>query len=183
MISINLLPIRDILRRKNLRQEVYFILLGFGALLFLFLTVEIFQINAIAGLQEEEKRITQERKQYEVILNDIKKMEEEKKTLLTRIDVINKLKRSSSLTVHVLDEIAIHTPPGRMWLKKLSQSDSQLTLEGMAMDDQTIAKYMDELEGSAYIHDVKLVSSAMEQYAERNLKTFVLSARVETPEN
>ncbi|NLE02341.1 MAG: PilN domain-containing protein, partial [Fibrobacter sp.] len=163
--------------------EIYFILLGFGALLTLFLAVEIFQINAIAGLKKEAKSIAQEKKQYDAILNDIKKMEEEKKTLLTRIDVINKLKQSSSLTVHVLDEIATYTPQGRMWLKKLSQSENQLSIEGMAMDDQTIAKYMDELEGSAYIHDVKLVSSAMEQYAERNLKTFVLSAQVRTPEN
>lgn len=181
MIHINLLPVRDILRRKNIRKEIYAILLGFGTLLVLFIIIEIFQVATISNLKEEEVKINKEKEQYTAILNDIKKMEEEKKTLLTRIDVINKLRQASSLTVHVLDEIATSTPMARMWLKNLSQAGSQFTIGGMALDDQTIAKYMDDLEGSAYIQNVNLVSSSMELYADRNLKAFTISAQVAMP--
>lgn len=152
-----------------------------GVLVFLLAGIEIFQISSISGLKEEEAKITAEKQQYVAILNDIKKIEEEKKTLLTRVDVINQLKQSSSLTVHALDEIANFTPIGRMWLKNLSQTESQLSIGGIALDDQTIAKYLDDLESSKYIQKVSLVSSAMEMYADRSLKAFSISAQVVMP--
>jgi len=181
MIHINLLPVRDIIRRKRLRKQLLLSLLAFIGLLCLFLIIELWQLNSIQKLKEEEKRLIAEKQQYAKVLEEIKKMEEEKKLLLTRIEVINLLKQSSSLTVHVLDEIAKFTPPSRMWLKSLSQAENQLTLTGMALDDQTIAKYMEELEGSMYINNVSLTSSAMEIYAERNLKLFKISAQVAVP--
>ena len=156
-------------------------MLAFIGILCFFLIIEFWQLNSIKKLKEEERKLIAEKQQYTKVLEEIKKMEEEKKLLLTRIDVINLLKQSSSLTVRVLDEIAKFTPPSRMWLKSLSQAGNQLTLTGMALDDQTIAKYMEELEGSMYINNVSLTSSAMEIYAERNLKLFKVSAQVDVP--
>lgn len=181
MIHINLLPVRDILRRKKYKAEIFTILSGIGVLILLLVGVEIFQVSSISTLNEEQAKINAEKQQYATILNDIKKIEEEKKMLLTRIDVINQLRQSSSLTVHALDEIANFTPVGRIWLKSLSQTESQLTIGGMALDDQTIAKYLDDLESSKYIQNVSLVSSAMEMYADRSLKAFSISAQVVMP--
>ena len=145
------------------------------------LVIQLWQNGIINRLKDEEQKINQEKAQYTQILNDIKKMEDEKKLLLNRVDVINKLKQSSSLTVRVLDEIATMTPVGRMWLKSVAQNQNQLTLVGLALDDQTIAKYMEELENSKYIHSVSLASSAMETVADRNLKAFTVSAQVQMP--
>lgn len=183
MIQINLLPVREIKRRKAAKQQIFF---GGFALCFLLLFlvfVELYQLNTIGKLKQEEQSINTEKQKYAKILEEIKKMEEEKKLLLTRIDVIKQLKQSSSLTVHVLDEVAQYTPPTRMWLKSLSQSGSQLILTGMALDEQTIAKYMDDLENSQYIQGVGLTKTAMEVYAERNLKQFTISSQVAMPKD
>jgi type IV pilus assembly protein PilN len=51
----------------------------------------------------------------------------------------------------------------------------------MALDDQTIASYMDELEASGYIHNVQLASSSQEAFAERSLKAFSITAHVDMP--
>lgn len=182
MIHINLLPVRDIVRRKKLKNQISAFIASFVGVILSLLFVQFWQIGVIQDLKNEEAKINQEKKQFARILEDIKKMEEEKKLLLTRVDVINKLKQSSSLTVHVLDEVATLTPVGRMWLKSISQNGSQLMLIGMALDDQTIAKYMEELEKSSYIQSVSLTSSAMEIVAERNLKAFTVSASVTMPE-
>ena len=48
----------------------------------------------------------------------------------------------------------------------------------MALDDQTIAKYMDDLESSQYIKNVHLANTTMDRYAERNLKSFSISCVV-----
>jgi len=183
MIHINLLPVRDIKRRKKAKNQI-FVSVGIIAFILVSLLVtELVQLNAISKLKEEDQRLIAEKQQYTKILAEIKKMEEEKKILLTRIDVINQLKQSSSLTVHVLDEIANLTPSNRMWLKSLSQAGNQLNLTGMALDEQTVAKYMEDLENSQYIQGVGLTKAAMEIYAERNLKTFTISSQVAMPGN
>ena len=181
MIHINLLPVRDIKRRKKVKNQIIGTSLAFILLIGVFLIIELLQLNSIQQLKDENRKLEAEKQQYTKVLNEIKKMEEEKKLLLTRIEVIKQLKQSSSLTVHVLDEIASLTPPSRMWLKGLSQVESQLGLTGMALDDQTVAKYMDDLEASEYIQNVRLASSAMEIFAERNLKVFSISAQVAMP--
>jgi len=178
MIYINLIPVRDIKRRKNAKKEIYI-----SVMMFIFLLMSLgvwagFQYNSIDKLTAENNKVQEEKKKYTKILDEIKKLENNKKELLAKIDIINKLKESSSLTVRVLDEVATLTPSDRMWLKNLSQSGNSLTLTGMALDDQTVAKYLDDLERSKFISNVNLMSSAMEVFAERNLKTFSISCSV-----
>jgi len=181
MIKINLLPVRDIVRRKKYFNEIIATSFAIGFIICILAAVELFQLGSISELKEDIAKIESDKNKYSKILAEIKKIEEDKKILTTRIEVINQLKKSSSLTVHVLDEIANLTPPNRMWLKSLSQNGNQLALTGMALDDQTIARYMDELEASGYIQNVRLKSSSLELFAERNLKAFSITANVTMP--
>ena len=143
----------------------------------------VLQYNQISSLEKTISSLQQEKSQHTNTLNEIKKLEEEKKLIETRIGVIKQLKASSSLTVHVLDEVANLTPNKRMWLVGLTQSGTGLKISGMALDNQTIAKYMDDLENSQYIDNLSLSNSSMKQYAERNLKSFSLSGTATIPSN
>lgn len=137
-----------------------------------------YQKLEIGRLKELDIKIQNEKNQFAQIINQIKKIEEEKKILETRINVIKTLKKESSLTVHILDEIGQMTPSKRMWLKSLDQSASKLTLSGMALDDQTIAKYMDDLDKSKFIGNISLSNTTMDKFAERNLKSFSISCTI-----
>ncbi|MDR2549666.1 MAG: PilN domain-containing protein [Desulfobulbus sp.] len=181
MIRINLLPVRDIVRRQKFLKQIIATLIGVGCIVGLLVVIELFQLASIGKVKEELADIETEKAKYTKILAEIKKIEEEKKVLTTKIEVINQLKQSSSLTVHALDEIANLTPANRMWLKSLTQNGAQLELKGMALDDQTIARYMDDLEASAYIQNVRLAGSSLETYAERSLKAFSITANVDMP--
>ncbi len=141
-----------------------------------------YQAGTVTSLQKSLADIQAEKQQYAKILNEIKRIEQDKKVLMTRIEIIKKLKESSSLTVHVMDEVANLTPPRRMWLKGLSQTGNQLRLSGMALDNQTVAKYMDDLGNSSYVQNVNLASASMEKYADRNLKLFSISCIVMVPD-
>jgi type IV pilus assembly protein PilN len=178
MISINLLPVRKIKARIAAKRQILVSLSVFILFLALLGGFWWYQSGVIADLQEKDKKIQQEKAKYTKILNQIKNIEAEKKTLETRISVIKQLKKESSLTVRVLDEVANITPSNRMWLKSLNQSASKLNLSGMALDDQTIAKYMDDLERSKYINSVFLSNTTMNKYADRDLKSFSVSCTV-----
>jgi len=128
----------------------------------------------IAGLEKEEKRL-------EKTLAEIKELEEKKAVIEKQTEIIDELKKTSALTVHILDEVANITPHERMWLTSLEQSGSSLKLAGMALDNQTVAKYTEELRNSEYITEVTLSSSNLALYAGKNLQTFVLSGTVSMP--
>lgn len=181
MIYINLLPVREIKRRNQAKKHIVLAALGLLCFLAILTSFAFYQVNTVARLQKAHTDIQAEKQQYTKILNQIKKLEADKKVLLTRIEVIKQLKESSSLTVHVMDEVANLTPPQRMWLTGLSQTGGQLKLSGMALDNQTVAKYMEDLEKSSYIQGVNLVSASMEKFAERDLKLFSVSCAVGVP--
>lgn len=183
MIHINLLPVREIKKRSHAKRQIIISALSFVGFLVILAFVAWNQSDIIAGLKNENNNIQSEKKKYQNVVNQIKKIDEEKELLERRISVIKNLKQESSLTVHVLDDISSLTPSNRMWLKSLKQSSSQLSLMGMALDDQTIAKYMDDLESSQYIKNVNLANTKMDRYADRNLKSFSISCAVGFEEN
>ena len=139
MIHINLLPVREITQRLKLKRQILLSALVFLCFLGCLGLVAFYQIGERKGLEQAHQKLQQEKQQYTKILNEIKKLEEDKKVLETRIAVIRQLKNSASLTVHLLDEVATLTPPKRMWLTGLTQSGSSLKVSGMALDNQTVA--------------------------------------------
>jgi len=178
MIYINLLPVRDIKKRIVAKRQVYASLISLFMLTLTIGIVSWYQSSIISELTIENEKIANEKKKYTQILNQIKQIDEDKKILENRIAVIKKLRKDSSITVHVLDEVANLTPSKRMWLKSIDQSSSRLMISGMALDDQTIAKYMDDLDKSDYIKNIVLANTTMDKYAERNLKSFSISCTV-----
>lgn len=182
MVRINLLPVRDIKRRAQAKQQITFFALAVACLLVV-LSLVGFQQSIKAGqLQQEMTKIKQEKQSYAKTLNQIKKLEEDKAVLESRIAIINKLKADSSLTVHIIDEVANILPTKRMWLTSLSQSGNNLDLAGMALDNRTIANYMEDLKQSTFIQNVNLTNSSLQAFAGRNLKSFSLSCAVGTLE-
>lgn len=178
MIYINLLPVREIKNRILVQRQIYSCIVIFLLMVISLILFSKYQSDRIRELEEQQRKIQDEKNQYTKIVNQIKSIDDEKILLETRIAVIKNLKKESSLTVHILDEIASLTPSNRMWLKSLDQSSSKLILSGMALDDQTIAKYMDDLERSHYISTISLANTTMDKYADKNFKSFSISCTV-----
>jgi len=182
MVRINLLPVREIKRRARAKRQITLFALAMVGLLVLLGAIGFLQASKAKQLQQELTKIRQEKQRYDKVLKQIKQLEKDKKLLEKKIDIIHRLKKESSLTVHILDEIANRTPTKRMWLTSLTQKGSNLTLKGMALDNRTIAAYMEELKKSPYIKDVSLTNSSLKQYAGRNLKSFSLTCSIGVPE-
>ena len=98
-----------------------------------------------------------------------------------KLDSIKKLQAGSQVTVRVLDEVASRTPTSRMWLTSLQQSAGRLQLQGIALDNETIAQYMQQLEASEYFEKTELTSSAQTDVAKQKLKSFALTINVIVP--
>lgn len=175
MIKINLLPVEEIKKREGAKREFFIMALLILAFLGILACITLYQKGIISDLQVKYQDNQQEIKKYQLIAKKIKEIDVEKELVSRRIGVIKQLKQKTSLTVHVLDEIASLTPPDRIWLISLTQDSNRVYLVGMALDDQTIAKYMEDLNASPYLGDVHLENATMTNYAGRNLKSFKIA--------
>ncbi len=181
MLKINLLPIRQLKKQAKAKKQLLGILLLFILVIAISVLTGALQAKKVSGLEEEIAKLETIKKSYTPTLQKIAKLKKDSEELIRKTKIINKLKTDSSLTVRVLDEIANRIDNQRMWLETLNQNNSSLGLTGVALDNETIAQFMDNFKASPFVNDVVLTSSSLKVVSGRNLKSFVLNCTVAQP--
>lgn len=155
MIKINLLPYRTERKKELLFQQLSIALVP---VLLTVLTIVFFWWSIkseISNTENEIARIKQEIKKQEATIKKIDAFKKEKKTLTTKMGIINQLQKSKSGPVHVLDDLSISLP-GRLWITSLKQKEMNLEISGKSLDNISISNYMTNLEKSLYFKNVDL---------------------------
>jgi type IV pilus assembly protein PilN len=182
MLKINLLPIRQLKKRAKARNQILAALVVFCGVLILLAFVGMLQAARVTSLNEEIQAREKEKKSFDKVVQELAELENKRIELNEKIRIINQLKTDSYLTVHVLDEVASWIDNNRMWLTALSQNQGQLSLTGYALDNETIAQFMDELKfKSPYVNDVSLSNSSLATVSGKDLKSFTLVCSVSSP--
>mgnify|MGYP001820893534 CR=1 FL=1 len=181
MLKINLLPVRQLKRRAKAKKQITTVFLFFLLILAMLAAVGFIQAQKISTLQSEISELTNEKNSYSKTLRDIEQLKKDKLELDRKTAIINQLKTDSSLTVRVVDEVANRIDNQRMWLTSLHQQGASLKLSGIALDNQTVAQFMDSLKDSAFVNSVTLTNSSLKIISGRNLKSFDLTCSVAQP--
>jgi type IV pilus assembly protein PilN len=155
MPRINLIPWREA-ERKRKRQEF-----GVGVLgAFIAAAVITFLVNlqmnaAIDNQNEKNQYLNDEIAKLDKQITEILALEEEKRRLKARIDVIEKLELSRPEIVHLFDQL-VRTIPDGVNLTTLKQNDRKLTLKGLAQSSTRVASYMRNIDASEWLKDPAL---------------------------
>lgn len=181
MLKINLLPVRQLKKRAKARKQLFGMFLLLILVLALLAATGVLQAQKISGLQTDIAALQKEKDSYKPTLDKIAKLKKDREELVRKSEIIKQLKSDSSLTVHTLDEVASRVDNQRMWLESLNQQGSSLQLTGVALDNQTIAQFMDNLKESPFVQDVTLAGSSLKVVSGRNLKSFELNCVVAQP--
>lgn len=181
MIRINLLPVRAFRRKENVRRQVsiYFLSILFMAGLLAFAFVH-FQ-GVLNELNDEKATLAQEEKELQAKVKEVQQLQKEEDDLKEKLETIAKLEKRRRGPVRILDEISKRIPPQKAYLLDMVQNKNTLTLKGVAMDNETIALFMSNLEASEYFKDVELVRSAQEIRNEIRLKGFSVNCTIVMP--
>lgn len=161
MVKINLLPIRSELRKKALIEHVS--LLGLCVVLIFILSwfVQTSVNNKKEMLQQEMTTTKLEIAQLTVQAGEIEKFKQQKKELEKKLDIIKELNTKKTGPVAVLDQLSLIIPE-KAWITSLNNSGSSITLDGVAIDNPTIAAFMKSLQASPYFQGVELVLTQKE---------------------
>ncbi len=181
MIYINLLPVRQVRARLRARNEVAIYLASVFVLLIALSMVAIDRLSVSDKLKSENVVLIKKKASYQDTINEINKLKKDKKTQQTKLNVITELKKTSQVSVHVMDEIANLTPQNRLWLQSMKLSENKLDVAGIALDNATIAQFMDSISTSTYFTNSALTKSSQTEVAGAKLKSFSLKIDVSTP--
>ncbi|MBI5017415.1 MAG: PilN domain-containing protein [Deltaproteobacteria bacterium] len=177
MIRINLLPIRAEKKRESLRQQA---LVAAGAVALLgagILGVHVTLGSDINDLQQRIGERKAEISRLQKVIGEVSVYKKKKRDLEEKIAVISGLEARQRGPSQILREIAQLTPE-KMWLESLKDNGGSLSLEGVAIDNQTIAQFMTKLEASPWFEAVRLEVTRQVTRGSANLKAFSIKANV-----
>jgi len=182
MAKINLLPWRA--ERRRQREREFYTMLGAAALA---AVAVLFLWWYWMGLRLDNQDarnayLTDQIKQLDGQLAEIKELDKTKAKLLARKQIIEQLQASRSQMVHLFDEL-VKTIPDSARLSSLKQVGDTLTLDGVAQSNASVANYMRNLDNSKWLTRSDLIKTEVKGNDKRNRYEFGLNVKLRPPEN
>lgn len=175
MIRINLLPYREQEKIEDFTRQIMIIGITFLVFLLALGGVQLYLTMSISSLDENIKLQQQELDRLNKIIVDIEVFKKDKALLEKKIAIINTLEENRLAPVRMLDELTTLVPVRDVWLEKLSEKGTGLTIEGMARNNIAVAHFMKNLAGSTFIKSVDLISTKEKEVAGIKLQQFIIS--------
>ena len=176
MIRVNLFPFRAARIKENIRRQVSYF---FGSVIVVLLAMTWSYIDLsreLSFLKKEQEKKTRELATYKDINAKIRELQKTKVDIEAKLRTIQGLEKVKTGPVKLLDDIATSVPKDKLWLSSLRESKGTLMLEGTAMDNETVADFMDKLQSTGSINSVELVRTRQRKVSELDLslKDFAL---------
>jgi type IV pilus assembly protein PilN len=101
----------------------------------------------------QERRV--ERDELQPYIDKVDELETKRDRLKHKINVINTLKQNQRGPVRIMDEES-RAMPDLVWLTKMDLSGTNLAITGMAMDENAVANYIANIDGSPFFQEPTL---------------------------
>lgn len=185
MIRINLLPFRAARKKENVRRQISVFLLSFALIIIAVVYWNIWLGNRITKLKVRNQDTITQIAKYEKINKEIAQIKKTLSTLEQKIKVIETLEGGRKNTVNLMESMTELIVKERMWFTSLNVQGDNITIQGIALDERTIADFMKNLEGNGTgpYANVTLKSIQQQQIKNKdlNLKKFDVTLTRATP--
>ena len=155
MARINLLPWRNELRKKRQKEFAYLAVGAAVAMLTVIGGVHWFNEERIAFQKQRNEYLEQKTVELDARIKAIKNLDEQRKNLLARMEIIQQLQSSRPEIVHVFDEL-VRTLPEGVYYQKVKQSGNLLTVSGVAQSNAFVSSLMRNLNRSEWLEGATL---------------------------
>ncbi len=159
MIRINLLPVREAERALGRRRQIALAILMGTVVLLMMLLPYTFQARRLGQLESESAKLQAEIARLDQQAKEVKDLDAKRAELQAKLQVIELLKHRRVGPVRALEDLS-DAAPEKLWLTDFSESNGAVSIQGLAIDNQTIAEFMRRLQQSRYFYEVDLVETA-----------------------
>ncbi|MGA3206624.1 MAG: PilN domain-containing protein [Syntrophales bacterium] len=175
MIRINLLPYREREKKEDLTRQIVIICITLIVFLLVIGSLQLYISISTSNLEKKVKLQEEELVRLTKTIGDIEQYKLNKTTLERKLAIINTLEENRLVPVMMLDEISLLVPVKDVWLDKISERGSEITMEGMARNNIAVAHFMKNLSGANFVKTVDLISTREKEISGMQLQQFVIS--------
>jgi type IV pilus assembly protein PilN len=181
MIRINLLPFRAARKKENIRRQVSIFLLSLAFMLIILFYYSWSLGSKIDNLGAQIKQKKSELAKYDKINAEIAKIKKKLSNLKKKMEVMEALEANRFEPTRLLDTMTQVIVPKRMWFTQLDSKNRRVTINGIALDNKTVADFMVRLEKSELFSDVDLKTLKQHKVKQSNLKRFQINCVKKAP--
>lgn len=181
MATINLLPWREE-RREELKKEFAIIAAVFGGAAVLLVLLWQSMLNGQLQYHQERNMLLKKNiSELDEQVAEISNLQEKRESLVSRMEVIQRLQGDRPAIVHIFDEL-VQTLPDGVYYNRIDRKSSTLSIEGTAESNNRVSSLMRKLDQSDWfsnpnLKDVKQNLSFGEQGV-----NFALTIAITTPQ-
>jgi len=175
MIRINLLPFRAARKKENIRRQVSIFLLSLAFLLIILVYYNWSLGHKIDGLNTKIAHTKTELEKYDKINKEIAEIKKKLSNLKQKMAVMETLEANRFEPTRLLDVMTQVIVPKRMWFTSMESKDTTVKINGIALDNKTVADFMVRLEQSGLFSEVDLNTLKQRKVEKSNLKSFQIS--------
>lgn len=183
MIRINLLPFRAARKKENIRRQVSIFFLSLMLVTILAVIIHVGFNRKIAGLNQQIETTKTQVAKYNKINEEIAEIKKKLAVLDKKIEVIQTLDMNRKAPVRLMDSMTQLLVANRMWFTRMDYKEASIKLDGIALDNQTVADFMTRIQDFADYQEVKLASIKQERFTKKdlNLKRFGVTFKKAAP--
>lgn len=175
MIRINLLPFRAARKKENIRRQASIFFLSLFLVVIVLVYYHISLGSKISSLKAKIETTKKEVAKYEKINKEIALLKNKLGILKKKTSVIESLEKNRFEPVRLLDTMSLKVIAKRMWFKSFKSIDKTVEIEGLALDNKTVADFMTRLQGSGLFSAVRLKTIKKIKIKDSDLKSFQIS--------
>lgn len=155
MIRINLLPVKDKIRKQAGMVQLWLMAAVLVIASASFVGVNVKYANDNSKARDRNSQMKAEIKRLEDLIGEVNELEKDRKRLQTQLDVINTLEKGKTGPVKMLDALA-ESIPKRVWVTDLSETGQEVALRGFGIENSDISDFLAALAANPMFSGVTL---------------------------
>jgi type IV pilus assembly protein PilN len=180
MIKINLLPVRVAKKKESVRQQISIFCLSVVGVLVLALGIYMLTVAKISAANDEIVKSEQEITQLKAKIGEIDNIKKFQAEVKKKLDILNQLRRGKSGPGIRLAKLS-NAVPEKLWLTRYTENGGNVSLGGIAYNEDLIAAFMRNLQASGEFMNVELGVSEQIDIHDLKAKRFEISCSVILP--
>ena len=180
MIRINLLPVKELKAEVGRRREVMIATVSLVVTVAAILGLYLYQLNRASTLEKELAELRSELQVFNRKVKEVALIQSKIKENQSKLQVLESINKKKAGPTGVMESLSAATP-GSLWLTEFRETGGNVTITGVAVDNQTIAEFLKTLGSYAFFKETELVEITQSEQAGMPPRRFAIKSKLVYP--
>jgi type IV pilus assembly protein PilN len=179
MIKINLLPVRATKKKETAKQQLVIFVFSLAAFLVLATAVYSLELVKIKSAKDDIEKSNKEIQRLKTVIGEIDNIKKLQDEVKKKLDVLNRLRQEKTGPAIRLAKLSDATPE-KLWLTKYTESSGNVSISGIAFNEELIAVFLRNLQATDEFVNVELQVSEQVELSGVKAKKFDIACSLKS---